>query len=106
MNVKEIIAGCQLVKEGKPLVGEPVSGTIAVRPISGGPFVQVNDVDVVEALSRAYPKCRFLFLATPVKAPESASTPPVEDKPNLEASSQSPAAPETSQEAPARKSRK
>jgi hypothetical protein len=65
MDTKEIIAGCLLMKEGKPLATEPVSGTIAVRPVANGKFVQANGGDVVNALSAAYPKCQFLWLAKP-----------------------------------------
>lgn len=69
METKEILAGCQLMQEGKPLTAEPVAGTVAVRPIAGGPFVQANGVDLVNALSAAYPKCQFLYLSNPaVKA--------------------------------------
>lgn len=69
MVAKEIVAGCQLMQEGKPLAGEPVSGTVAVRPLANGPFVQANGVDLVSTLQAAYPKCQFLWLAKPaVKA--------------------------------------
>lgn len=71
METKEILAGCQLMQEGKPLTAEPVAGTVAVRPIAGGPFVQANGVDLVNALSAAYPKCQFLFLSNPAKKAKS-----------------------------------
>ena len=67
MEAKEILAGCLVTKEGKPLSAEPVSGTIAVRPLANGKFVQANGLDVVNALSAAYPKCQFLWLAKPIE---------------------------------------
>jgi len=75
MDPKQIISGCLLIKEGKPLIAEPVSGTIAVRPLANGVFTQVNGVDVVDALSAAYPKCHFLWLAKPAAAPEVTAPP-------------------------------
>lgn len=68
LDVKAIKAGCVLSQGGKPLGGEPVDNVV-VQPIAKGPFAQANGQEVVSALQAEHPKCRFLWLSRPVKAP-------------------------------------
>lgn len=67
MEAKDILAGCILSQGGKPIAGEPVSDNVAVNPVTGGPFVQADGLQVVGALKAAYPRCVFTWLSTPVK---------------------------------------
>jgi hypothetical protein len=67
---KKILSGLIMQQNGKALTGEPEAGNVAVAAKPDSPLIGISAVEIVAALTAAYPRCVFTFCAAGFPAPK------------------------------------